>query len=127
MRFRRLIAVATLAAALSLATGCGGDGEEPEPAPTPETPSEEPTGAPSEEEPAAEEGQQIFVENCGSCHVLADAGTSGTVGPSLDEIQPDRERVLSAIETGPGAMPENVVTGSDAETVADYVSENAGK
>jgi mono/diheme cytochrome c family protein len=30
------------------------------------------------------EGKELFVQNCGSCHVLADAATAGTVGPNLD-------------------------------------------
>jgi mono/diheme cytochrome c family protein len=28
---------------------------------------------------------QLFVANCGSCHTLAEAGTSGTTGPDLDK------------------------------------------
>ena len=31
-------------------------------------------------------GEAIFVANCGSCHTLEEAGTSGTVGPNLDEL-----------------------------------------
>jgi mono/diheme cytochrome c family protein len=30
-------------------------------------------------------GKQLFVQACGGCHTLADAGTSGTVGPNLDD------------------------------------------
>jgi len=30
-------------------------------------------------------GKQLFVKACGGCHTLADAGTSGTVGPNLDD------------------------------------------
>jgi mono/diheme cytochrome c family protein len=29
-------------------------------------------------------GQTLFQSNCGSCHTLAAAGTSGTIGPNLD-------------------------------------------
>jgi mono/diheme cytochrome c family protein len=29
-------------------------------------------------------GKELFVPKCGSCHTLADAGTSGTIGPNLD-------------------------------------------
>ena len=30
-------------------------------------------------------GRDVFVAQCGSCHTLSDAGTSGTIGPNLDE------------------------------------------
>jgi mono/diheme cytochrome c family protein len=79
---------------------------------------------------AAAEGQQIFTQSCGTCHTLADAGTNGTVGPSLDQLAPDQRRVLAAIENGgagTGAMPANIVTGQEAEAVAEYVSSVAGK
>jgi mono/diheme cytochrome c family protein len=79
---------------------------------------------------ALAEGKQIFTQSCGTCHTLSDAGTNGTVGPNLDELQPDRARVLSAIENGgagTGAMPANIVTGAEAEAVAEYVSSVAGR
>jgi mono/diheme cytochrome c family protein len=31
------------------------------------------------------QGKDLFVQNCGSCHTLADAATAGTVGPNLDD------------------------------------------
>jgi mono/diheme cytochrome c family protein len=30
------------------------------------------------------QGKQLFVKECGSCHTLADAATAGTIGPNLD-------------------------------------------
>lgn len=78
---------------------------------------------------ASQEGKLIFTQSCGTCHTLSDAGTNGTVGPNLDELAPDRARVLSAIENGgagTGAMPANIVTGAEAEAVAEYVSSVAG-
>ena len=36
-------------------------------------------------EGGAVQGKDLFVAQCGSCHVLADAGTQGQVGPNLDE------------------------------------------
>src|SRR4029079_18012305 len=29
-------------------------------------------------------GKELFTQKCGSCHTLADAGTSGKIGPNLD-------------------------------------------
>jgi mono/diheme cytochrome c family protein len=79
---------------------------------------------------AAAAGKLIFTQNCGTCHVLQDAGTSGQVGPPLDALKPDKARVVAAIKkggTGSGTMPANIVTGKEAEDVADYVSSVAGK
>jgi mono/diheme cytochrome c family protein len=30
------------------------------------------------------QGKQLFQQNCGTCHTLADAGTTGSTGPDLD-------------------------------------------
>ena len=75
----------------------------------------------------AAEGKSVFTSNCGSCHTLSDAGTNGQVGPNLDDVKPDKDTVLNALRTGPGAMPTNVVTGADADAVAEYVSSAAGQ
>ena len=50
-------------------------------------------------------GEAIFVENCGSCHTLEEAGTSGTVGPNLDESTLDVQAVVEQVTNGGGAMP----------------------
>ena len=79
---------------------------------------------------ASAEGKQIFTQSCGTCHTLADAGTNGTVGPNLDQLAPDKARVLTAIKNGgagTGAMPANIVTGKEAEAVAQYVDSVAGQ
>jgi cytochrome c553 len=76
------------------------------------------------------QGKQLFQQNCGTCHTLADAGTNGKVGPVLDQVKPNKALVLSAIEKGglgSGTMPANIVTGKDADAVATYVSTVAGK
>jgi cytochrome c553 len=74
---------------------------------------------------AAGEGRLVFTQTCGTCHVLQDAGTSGQIGPSLDDLKPNRARVLSAIEnggSGTGAMPAGLLQGQEAEAVAEYVA-----
>ena len=52
-------------------------------------------------------------------------------GPNLDELGGlDKERVLNAIKiggTGTGRMPADLLSGEDAEAVAAYVSEVAGR
>jgi cytochrome c553 len=79
---------------------------------------------------AAAEGKLIFTQTCGTCHTLKDAGTSGNVGPVLDQVKPDKKRVENAIKiggTGSGAMPAGLLSGKEAEAVAEYVSSVAGK
>jgi cytochrome c6 len=79
---------------------------------------------------AAAEGKLIFTQTCGTCHTLQDAGTSGNVGPVLDQVKPDKAQVEKAIEiggTGSGAMPAGLLSGKEAEAVAEYVSSVAGK
>jgi mono/diheme cytochrome c family protein len=74
----------------------------------------------------AADGKELFSGTCGGCHVLSDAGTSGTVGPNLDELKPDEARVRAAIAEGPGSMPENLFEGAEADSVASYVASAAG-
>ena len=123
-----------LAAAALAAAGCGGDDEDSggdsgatttEQAP----PSTGTGGGETETESggaSASAGKEKFASTCGGCHTLQDAGTNGGVGPNLDALKPDRERVLAAIESGPGVMPENLFQGNDAKAVAEYVASVAG-
>jgi mono/diheme cytochrome c family protein len=86
-----------------------------------------------------EEGKELFVTNCGACHTLAKAGTDGVVGPNLDDLlappsptHPDpatiKPRVLSAVENGvAGRMPKGILSGAQAEEVADFVSQVTGR
>ena len=87
--------------------------------------------APAERAPAAAgPGKDLFSQNCGSCHTLGAADTSGTVGPNLDDLRPDAATVQAAIEnggTGSGAMPANIVSGSEARQVAAFVAAAAGE
>ena len=76
----------------------------------------------------AEAGAALFDEQgCGSCHVLADAGSTGTTGPSLDEAQPSYDAAFQQIQNGGGGMPAYDGLGEDAiADLAAYVSERAG-
>jgi cbb3-type cytochrome c oxidase subunit III len=47
----------------------------------------------------------LFESNCGSCHTLADAGTSGTIGPNLDQAKPSLQKAITQITNGGGGMP----------------------
>lgn len=77
----------------------------------------------------ATSGKDIFTANCGSCHTLKDAGTSGTVGPNLDDLKPAEAVVHRQVTNGGAAMPAFKGTLTDAQitAVAKYVSSVAGK
>ncbi len=70
------------------------------------------------------EAVKLFSGTCGQCHTLTVAGTSGTVGPDLDDTTFTKERVLNAIQNGAGngAMAAGLLEGADAEKVADLIA-----
>jgi cbb3-type cytochrome c oxidase subunit III len=74
-------------------------------------------------------GKDIFVANCGSCHTLADAGTSGTTGPNLDDLKPAFARVQRQVINGGAIMPafKDTLTPAQIKAVAKYVSSVASK
>jgi mono/diheme cytochrome c family protein len=85
------------------------------------------------EEPAegdAAAGKEVFVGagGCGSCHTLADAGTSGTIGPNLDDAQPSFDLAVDRVTNGAGAMPsfQGQLSEKQITDVATYVSTAAG-
>jgi mono/diheme cytochrome c family protein len=91
-----------------------------------------------------ENGRVLFIEKCGTCHALAEAGTTGTIGPNLDDA------FAAARESGQGdstiegvveaqvefprpdnkdpsvSMPNDVVEGQQLQDVAAYVGQWAG-
>ncbi len=90
-------------------------------------------------------GRQLFNANCGTCHVLAHAASTGVQGPNLDDafaaarlagMDDDtiqgvvRAQVIRPQEVQPGypgiAMPANILEGNDLEDVAAYVAAVAG-
>ena len=90
-------------------------------------------------------GRVLFIQKCGSCHQLAQAGTTGQVGPSLDNAfaaaratggfdSDTIEGVVKAQVENPRpitdnpmvSMPAELVTGQDLDDVAAYVGQYAG-
>jgi mono/diheme cytochrome c family protein len=143
-----LVIVAALLGALVVA-GCGGGSSSSSEATTTEEAEPETGGAaeePAEEEAEAEEpaeeeagggesaalaeGKSIFTSTCGSCHTLKEAGTSGEVGPNLDELEPDLATVEKQVQNGGGGMPafgkEGTLSPEEVTAVAMYVSTEAG-
>ena len=80
---------------------------------------------------ADEQGKELFIASCKSCHNLDAVQARGVTGPDLDELGGvDRERVLNAIKNGGSGqdrMPANLLSGEDAEDVAIYVERVAGQ
>jgi mono/diheme cytochrome c family protein len=121
---------------LALAAGCGGGDDEAEPSAgqvitqTTAPPAE--VGGSTEPGDEAIDGRAIFLQNCSGCHTLADAGTTGKVGPNLDEAKPSYERALVMVRDGGGGglgvMPrfEGTLTPAQIDAVARYVSVAAG-
>jgi len=81
---------------------------------------------PAKSDPIFDLGKDVFLNKavCSSCHTLADAKSSGQIGPNLNEIRPDKMRVLNAVKNGIGVMPayEGQLTNEEIEAVAYYVS-----
>ena len=80
--------------------------------------------------PEGTDGKSIFASaGCGSCHTLADAGASGTIGPNLDQSQPSVQLAIDRVTNGSGAMPSFKDDLSEAQitAVAEYVNEAAGE
>jgi mono/diheme cytochrome c family protein len=118
---RRLIAAAAVAAAVLALGACGTEGID--------VAQNDPTY----------EGAVLFAENCAGCHSLSVVGAHGSTtdvgsreprdGPNFNERRESVEDVLYAIRNGgfsSGPMPQNIVTGEDAQKVAEFVAKYSG-
>ena len=121
MASRRLLALPVIVAALALGA-CGSEGIQL-----------------AEDDPNYE-GARLFDENCAGCHTLTAAGALGSAtdvgsrekrdGPNFDERQESVEDVLYAIRNGGFSsqpMPQDILTGEDAQKVAEFVAEYSGR
>jgi mono/diheme cytochrome c family protein len=66
---------------------------------------------------------------CASCHTLAAAGSTGTVGPNLDQLKPSDALVTHQVINGGGGMPAfgSILSKTQIASVALFVSSVAGK
>ncbi|HWC48267.1 MAG TPA: cytochrome c [Solirubrobacterales bacterium] len=115
-----LLALVALVAILVTASGCGTTSADPE------------------------RGRSLFIQKCGVCHELAQAGTTAQVGPNLDDAFAAAREEGNDSDTVEGvvkaqveyprenngdprvSMPADIVTGQDLDDVAAYVGEWAG-
>ena len=118
----RPVAIASVLVAAVLA-GCGGEIEVPE------------------SDQTAHRGAELFYQRCSGCHTFEKANAYGskpegqlqggerTNGPNFNVRKVDRDDALFAIRNGgfSGAiMPANIVTGEDADAVADFLDKYSG-
>jgi mono/diheme cytochrome c family protein len=117
---RPLLALAILAATAAVSSGCGTS--------TVDT----------------ERGGVLFVQKCGGCHKLGQAGTAEGVGPDLDDafaaaraagqgestiegvVESQIDNPRPSTDNPAVSMPADIVTGQDAKDVAAYVALYAG-
>ena len=73
-------------------------------------------------------GKSIFTANCSSCHTLAAAKATGTIGPNLDTLKPDYRAVTAQVTNGGGAMPafKGTLSTQQIADVAAYVVKSTG-
>lgn len=77
-------------------------------------------------------GKNVFIEiaqpQCGICHTLSEAGTSGTLGPNLDTMELSEDQVRLAVQQGVGVMPSfaDKLSEEQITAVAHYVANAAG-
>ena len=102
------------------------------------------SGCDLQENADTEAGRNLFIANCGTCHYLKEAGTTGNVGPDLDASFAaarndgmDQDTIEGVVTDqishprqtdpdNPTYMPAEIVTGQDADDVAAYVASVAG-
>ena len=90
-------------------------------------------------DPEMREAAKIFDLHCSGCHSMTAAGAQGSAsdvfdreykdGPNFNQRKEDYEQVLYAIRNGgfsSGPMPQNIVTGREAELVAKFVEQYSG-
>lgn len=115
-----LLALLTLATFAVVASGCGTTSADPE------------------------RGRTLFIQKCGVCHAMAQAGTTAQVAPDLDDAFASARAIGNDSDTIEGvvkaqveypresngnpriSMPAKIVTGQDLDDVAAYVGEWAG-
>jgi mono/diheme cytochrome c family protein len=83
---------------------------------------------------------EFFATNCGGCHTLGAAGTTGTIGPNLDEVlagqSPDQISESITNPSGqvtpgfqPGVMPENygsTLQPEQLQQLVDFLAQSIG-
>lgn len=81
---------------------------------------------------ASDLGRKVFTEiaqpSCTICHALKDAGSTGAIGPALDDLKPDAARTITAVRNGVGVMPAygDKLSEDEMKALAQYISRVTG-
>ena len=130
---RSAVIVAALVFGALLLTGCNSQGVS---SPTPDTVIGTVTTAPTfpivpafklKGDPT--KGSSVYGSGgCGSCHTLAAAHSTGTVGPNLDALKPDYRAVTAQVTNGGASMPsfKGTLSTQQIADVAAYVVKSTG-
>jgi mono/diheme cytochrome c family protein len=132
---RRLLPLSLLAVVALVGAACGGVPGGEVTSASPETvvgtvkTEPKPTVPPEYANGDAAAGKAIFAsKGCATCHTLADAGATGTIGPNLDEVKPDLAIAVDRIVNGKGTMPpfKSQLSTKEIADVAAYVVQASG-
>jgi len=125
---RRGTLIALSCTAAAIVAGCGSQGVT---TPTPQTvvgslpkPTLEPITPAFKLKGDAVAGKKVFESaGCTGCHTLKAAGSTGTVGPNLDQAQPDYRLATARVTNGKGVMPsfKGQLTTQQIADVAQFV------
>ena len=76
-------------------------------------------------------GLEVFNNKaqCGVCHTLKSAGSSGEIGPNLDNLKPQESQIIYAVTNGVGVMQAwgGILTKEEIKAVAYYVFKSTNK
>ena len=76
-------------------------------------------------------GLEIFNNKaqCGVCHTLQVAGSEGQIGPDLDALKPQMNKIIAVVTNGIGVMQawEGILSYEEIEAVAYYVFQSTNK
>ena len=82
-------------------------------------------------DPKMELGLEVYNNKaqCGVCHTLQATGSTGTIGPNLDQLKPQILQIITAVTNGIGVMQawEGILTQEEIEAVAYYVFNSTNK
>jgi len=110
--------------------GCGSGSDSASPATTAETTTGATTGGGETTTGGsatgdAANGKAVFASaGCGGCHTYSKAGSSGSIGPNLDDLAPSFDAVVTQVTNGGGPMPsfKGQLSEQEIRDVAAFVS-----